>query len=129
MHRVIMKAPVGQLVDHTNHNQLDNRKSNLRFATRSQNMMNRFKNSTSLYKGLLYDKKKKLYRVIIKANGICYRLGRYKDPHIAALVYDLWSKELHGEFAKTNFPVVAHSSQISTENVELTNQFNPYETN
>ena len=40
MHRVILNAKNGQYIDHINGNGLDNRKCNLRFATRSQNLMN-----------------------------------------------------------------------------------------
>src|SRR5438445_118466 len=52
MHRMIMRAKKGQIVDHRNRNKLDNQKSNLRFATRTQNMFNSKlpSNNTSGYK-------------------------------------------------------------------------------
>ena len=44
------------LVDHINHNTLDNRKCNLRLCTHQQNMFNRKKrkNTTSKYKGVVW---------------------------------------------------------------------------
>jgi hypothetical protein len=42
MHRLIMRAPVGTIIDHINGDGLDNRKGNLRFATASENALNRF---------------------------------------------------------------------------------------
>src|SRR4030042_700148 len=41
IHRVIMNAPKGQIVDHKNRQTLDNRRENLRFATKGQNNRNR----------------------------------------------------------------------------------------
>ena len=53
LHRILMDAKKEQLVDHKNCNRLDNRKENLRFATKSQNGQNR------KVKGITYDKSRK----------------------------------------------------------------------
>ncbi len=41
LHRFVMDAQPEQIIDHINHNTLDNQKSNLRFCTSSQNNHNR----------------------------------------------------------------------------------------
>jgi hypothetical protein len=41
MHREVMNCPVGMVVDHINHDTLDNRKENLRVVTQRQNLANR----------------------------------------------------------------------------------------
>ncbi len=55
MHQVIMGTAEGKVIDHINHNGMDNRKANLRFATAQQNTWNKRKkrgNSSSRYKGV-----------------------------------------------------------------------------
>ena len=61
MHRLIMNVKDKKIViDHINHNTLDNRKNNLRIATNSQNNMNKrlLSNSTSGITGVSWDKRK-----------------------------------------------------------------------
>lgn len=50
LHRLIVGAEKGQVVDHINHNTLDNRKDNLKICTHSENRLNSFKSFTDTQK-------------------------------------------------------------------------------
>lgn len=103
MHRVIINAPKGFEVDHANRNSLDNRRINLRLATRSQNMCNTTKRpgTMSKYKGIIWDSRKRKWRALISVNGKNKYLGRFKSQELAHAAYAKASKELHGEFGRT----------------------------
>ena len=105
MHRVIMNAPAGRDVDHANSDGLDNRRSNLRIATRSQNLGNRRKmpGRSSRYKGVTWHKARHKWRAYIGAGGVLRHLGYFLDEADAALAYDRAALEAWGEFARTNF--------------------------
>jgi len=108
MHRRIMKAKKGQELDHINHCGLDNRRINLRFCTRSQNMANiRTGRGSSKYKGVSWDKRNKNWRARIGFNYKQISIGSYKNEVEAAKAYDEQAKILFGEFACLNFPEVA----------------------
>jgi hypothetical protein len=104
MHRAIMQPPADLQVDHINRDRLDNRRENLRLATRSENQANKSigHNNTSGYKGVTFDRGK--YDARIRYYGLRIRLGRYYDPVEAAMIYDCASRLLYGEFAGLNFP-------------------------
>jgi hypothetical protein len=104
MHREIMDAPKGFDVDHVNGNRLDNRKTNLRKATRSQNVMNKGKlsNNKSGYKGVYWDSQTKKWRACIRVNGKLINLGRFQDKDEAALEYNKAAIFYHKEFAFLN---------------------------
>lgn len=104
MHRFILSAPIGILVDHINTNTLDNRRSNLRLATKSQNDMNRRKqhNKSSIYKGVRLIKKNKHWSAQIKLNGQVQHLGTYTDEVAAAQAYNNAAINLFGEYARLN---------------------------
>jgi hypothetical protein len=107
MHKGILKAPVGLLVDHKNGETLDNRRSNLRIATHSQNMFNRKKvrtKTSSRFIGVSYDKKKRLWKSSISTHGRKIFLGYFKNEIDAAKACDAAAKKYHGEFARLNFP-------------------------
>lgn len=104
MHRQIMGNPVGKVIDHRNREGLDNRKSNLRIATRSQNNCNRKQiQGSSKYRGVCYVKSRKKWRVAISYNGTYKHLGFFENEEDAARAYDEAAKIYHGEFATLNF--------------------------
>lgn len=105
MHRVIMNPPKHLLVDHINRNSLDNRRANLRLATRTQNNWNRrpTKGKTSKYKGVYWCRDRKKWRSQIRANNKTMCLGEFTSEIKAALVYDAAARKYHGRFASPNF--------------------------
>jgi hypothetical protein len=105
LHRQILNAPAGTEVDHINGDTLDNRRENLRLATRAQNNQNRGARagSSSGYKGVSWNPDKGRWAAEIVANGKRTKLGCFADPKDAARAYDAAARQLHGEFAKTNF--------------------------
>lgn len=103
MHRVIMGAEKGRIVDHANRDRLDNRRANLRFCTVEQSAMNQVKpRSRSRFRGVYWDKYNRRWRAEIIANRVRVRLGRFKTEEGAAAAYDAAARELHGEFAVLN---------------------------
>ena len=106
MHREIIMCPKGLMVDHVNHNRLDNRRDNLRVCTASQNQANSrlHKTTKSGYKGVVWDKSRKKWMVHTKLNQKDVYIGRFFCVVKAAKAYDKIACELFGEFAKLNFP-------------------------
>lgn len=102
MHREILNAPQGVEVDHRDGNGLNNSRSNIRLATRSQNLCNRrkFKNNTSGFKGVTWSSTAKKWASQIYQNGQKYYLGYYADKLDAAAAYESASAVLHGEFSQ-----------------------------
>jgi hypothetical protein len=90
------------LVDHINGNPHDNRWSNLRAATPSQNSMNCRKaiDNRSGYKGIHLRGDGKAWKAQIICNGRHYYLGCFRDKEAAVAAYREAALRLHGEFAR-----------------------------
>lgn len=105
MHRLIMGViNKTVIIDHIDHNGLNNQKSNLRICSRQQNSCNRSltKNSFSKYKGVTFRRNRWHSRICINRKNI--PLGYFKNEIDAAKSYDKGAKKYHGEFANLNFP-------------------------
>lgn len=108
MHRVVLAAVAGSYVDHINGDTLDNRRSNLRIVTHSQNQANRRllqPNNTSGYRGVTYSKRRQKWIAQIIHMGRRREIGVFETAEAAARAYDKALVELHGAFARSNFGV------------------------
>jgi hypothetical protein len=92
--------------EHINFNKLDNRESNLRIATRSQNIAHRpkFNGCVSIYKGVSWQNDKQIWRARIAPNRKEIFLGTFKCEEDAAKAYDKAALKIYGKFAVLNFP-------------------------
>jgi hypothetical protein len=79
--RTIMSAPAGVEVDHKDGNKLNNRRSNLRLATRGQQNQNRVSWAASGYKGVHRNGKR--WKALVHINGERHYLGTFDTPEEA----------------------------------------------
>jgi hypothetical protein len=105
LHRFLLGAKKGEVVDHINGQKFDNRKSNLRICTQTENHMNQRtqqRKKSSMFKGVGFHQWANKFRAYIKINGKARQLGLFNTQHDAAFAYDMKAFELFGKFAKPN---------------------------
>lgn len=110
LHRDILNAPKGMVVDHIDHNPLNNQRSNLRLCTPKQNLRHRQKMRTRLgqsqFIGVVYSdrkKRRKRWMPVVITGGKRFTFGYFATERQAAIARDMWALDLHGEFVATNF--------------------------
>lgn len=111
IHNEIMKPKDGMLVDHVDHDGLNNKRNNLRICTDIENRMNRRKCPTvkgkkcsSKYKGVCLKGKKWFSYIGGKKKYKC--IGLFDNEIDAAKAYDEFAKIMYGRFANLNFPQI-----------------------
>lgn len=106
LHRLILNAGLGDVVDHIDGDPLNNRRMNLRICTQAGNMRNRrkFKGTlTSKFKGVHKAKASGLWIAKIGFEGKQRHIGCFSTEEEAARAYDQEARRLFGEFARPNF--------------------------
>jgi hypothetical protein len=104
MHRVILGLADDDphQADHINHDTLDNRRANLRIATRTQNLANSRKQdrASSRYKGVV--RAARGWQAYLTNNRKRQYLGYFDTEEEAALAYNWAAVAAWGEFARLN---------------------------
>lgn len=108
LHRLVLGVDDPTIiVDHVDRDGLNNRRRNLRAATKSQNAANVAPRSgcSSAYKGV--DRRGNRWRARVMLSGRYVHLGLFERERDAAAAYDHAVLEHFGEFAVTN--VISHA--------------------
>ncbi len=94
----------GEEVDHINRDPTDNRRENLRLASRSQNNANTRSTNAVGLRGVYLPSQK--YQASIRIDKVKIHIGTYSSEEEAAWMYDQYAVALHGEFAVLNYDYI-----------------------
>lgn len=107
MHRLIMGLGKGdkRYVDHINGDTGDNRRSNLRIVTMSENLRNMRRQAphSSRFKGVTWDARRETWAAQATLNYRHHFLGYHDTEELAAQAYDAFARQHFGAHARTNF--------------------------
>lgn len=102
LHRFLLDAPLGSVVNHINGNGTDNTDDNLEIVTNQVNTVRRTRrnsNNTSGIRGVSYSSARKKWEVKFKKDGTTHHFGRYKEKSEAEIVARRTFFELFGDMA------------------------------
>lgn len=119
MHRLILGVSDRSIhIDHISGNGLDNRRSNLRTCTHTENHFNRHRPyGKSRFLGVSFSDKEDRWTASLKAYLRQYWLGYYETEEDAARAYDSAAKYYQGRFASLNFPTDDSILPLSKEDI------------
>ena len=102
MHRLLLSASPGIMVDHADRNGLNNTRQNLRLATNSQNQFNQGlkASNTSGFKGVSFHKGRQSFTSRIMVDRKHVFLGYHATAEGASMAYAIASSRLHGDFGR-----------------------------
>lgn len=106
LHQFLVPGTSG--VDHRDGDGLNNQRFNLRPATHRQNgqgFRHKAAGTTSRFRGVYWNKRKKKWHARLKRNGNPAHLGYFSDETKAARAYDEAARKYFGDFASPNFPL------------------------
>jgi len=99
LHRFLLNAKPGEIVDHIDRNKHNHLRSNLRIVSKSLNCYNKTvinKNGRGIY----YDKSGNRWRACISFKNKNLKLGSFKDIILAKKAYNLKALEIYGKDAE-----------------------------
>lgn len=87
-HREVMQPKGSEIIDHINQDKLDNRRENLRIATKSLNALNSKKTRSGTgYRGVQLNKQADKYQALITVDKKTHHLGFYDSVKEASKAY------------------------------------------
>lgn len=113
LHRLILQAGEGQVVDHISRDKLDNRRCNLRIATVRANTINAAKPNKLGFRGVYRSGEAFGAKIRLVVGEAPVYLGRFRTLEAAARAYDDAARMHHGAFAVTNYPLPAMAGATS----------------
>jgi hypothetical protein len=113
MHRLLLDAKSGQIRDHIDRNKLNNHRSNLRFVTARQSILNRVMGNSTGYIGVKPSPRKYgKWWIAVASNKY---IGCYSTPEEAARARDKAMLASFGpEHIVLNFPMESEVSNVTT---------------
>lgn len=109
LHRLIMNCPKGMVVDHINHNTLDNRKDNLRICTQSNNNHNRNNSNKS---NIYFDKRINKWVARIVVDNKVIHLGSFNNKEDAIKAREKAENRYYKEYSYSASQIIAQQIHI-----------------